>query len=677
MLITIVFIPFAAFAVIGLFGRWLGRGGSVIVATGAIFISALFSCIAFYDVAFCKNVYVISLGMWFGMGTVKVEWAFLFDTVVAVMIIIITFISILVHLYSIEYMSNDPHLPKFMSFLSIFTFFMLILVTGQNMVQMFLGWEGVGLSSYLLINFWHTRIQANKSAIKAIIVNRIGDFGLLLAMMVIYHQFHTFNFYSIFALVPSTVAETINFLNFKFFVLDIIAILLFIGAMGKSAQLGLHTWLPDAMEGPTPVSALIHAATMVTAGVFVLVRFSPLLEYAPWARTFITIVGGLTTFFAATVGVFQNDIKRVIAYSTCSQLGYMVFACGMSTYHVSMFHLANHAFFKALLFLSAGSVIHALSDEQDMRKMGGLKNLLPFTYSMFLVGSLSLMGFPFLTGFYSKDLILEVAAGSVTIGGTFVYWLGALSAFFTAFYSIRLLYLVFFDSAKGSRVITERAHEPSIFMTVPLVFLGFGSIFFGYFFKDAFVGLGTDFWNNSIFVLPENSIILESEFIPAYIKLVPVVFSITGAWLSYTLFMGYGNTLFQLSLTKFGLLAYRFFNKKWYFDVVYNYFIVRSMLDFGYFITFKVLDRGFFEYAGPHGFLIIVNRIMYKISGVQSGYIYQYASVMFIGLISFISIIFFVLGNYDFNSDMLVVVIFIVFFYWFIFNLDFHKTKAT
>ena len=361
------------------------------------------------------------------------------------MLIVVTFISFLVHIYSIGYMSADPHIPRFMSYLSLFTFFMLILISANNFVQMFVGWEGVGLCSYLLINFWFSRIQANKAAIKAMLVNRVGDFGLALGIIAIYSLFKSVDYSIVFAMSKHFESSIFQVLNLEFNYLTIICILLFIGAIGKSAQLGLHTWLPDAMEGPTPVSALIHAATMVTAGIFLLARCSPLFEYAPNALIFVAIIGALTAFFAAATGLLQNDIKRVIAYSTCSQLGYMVFACGLSNYSVGIFHLANHAFFKALLFLSAGSVIHALSDEQDMRKMGGLRKLLPFTYAMIFIGSLSLMGFPFLTGFYSKDVILELTYAKYTSLSYIIYWLGTISAFLTAFYSIRLIYLVFLD----------------------------------------------------------------------------------------------------------------------------------------------------------------------------------------------------------------------------------------
>jgi len=398
------------------------------------------------------------------------------------MLIVVTFVSSLVHLYSIPYMSEDPHSPRFMCYLSIFTFFMLMLVTGDNFLQLFLGWEGVGLASYLLINFWFTRLQANKAAIKAMLVNRAGDFALALGIIGSFTLFQTVDFSTTFvcASVFSEPNHYFLFCNTGFHAITVICILLFIGAIGKSAQIGLHTWLPDAMEGPTPVSALIHAATMVTAGVFMIARCSPLFEYSPNALIVITFVGAMTSFFAATNGILQNDLKRVIAYSTCSQLGYMIFACGISNYSVSVFHLMNHAFFKALLFLSAGSVIHAMSDEQDMRKMGGLVSLLPFTYAMMLIGSLSLIGFPFLTGFHSKDVILELAYAKYTISGNFAFWLGSVSVFFTSYYSFRLLFLTFLTPINSFKRDILRCHDAPISMAIPLIPLALGSIFVGY-----------------------------------------------------------------------------------------------------------------------------------------------------------------------------------------------------
>jgi len=417
----------------------------------------------------------------------------MFDSLTVTMLIVVTGVSSLVHLYSTGYMSEDPHLPRFISYLSLFTFFMLILVTADNIIQMFVGWEGVGLCSYLLINFWFTRLQANKAAIKAIRVNRVGDFGLALGIMAVYTVFGSVDYATVFAIAPGVFEYSLLFLGTPIPALTTICLLLFVGAVGKSAQLGLHTWLPDAMEGPTPVSARIHAATMVTAGVFLVARCSPLFEYSPTALMVVTVLGAITAFIAATTGLLQNDLKRVIAYSTCSQLGYMIFACGVSSYSVGVFHLANHAFFKALLFLSAGAVIHAVSDEQDMRRIGGLVRTLPFTYAMMFIGSLSLIGFPFLTGFYSKDVILEMSYSSYTVVGHFAHALGTVAAFFTAFYSMRLLYLTFLSEPIGYKSVMEGVHESPLNMTTPLGLLAVGSIFIGYISRDWSVGMGTDF----------------------------------------------------------------------------------------------------------------------------------------------------------------------------------------
>ena len=404
MYLLIIFLSIIGSSFAGLFGRHLGSWGSAFITTSCLVVSFLLSFFAFYEVGLFGSPVYIKLTTWISSEVLHIDWGFMFDSLTVSMCVIVTFISSLVHLYSIEYMSHDPHLPRFMSYLSLFTFFMLILVTADNYVQMFVGWEGVGLASYLLINFWYTRIQANKAAIKAMVMNRIGDFCLLMGMLLIFINYKSIDYASVAVLTPVLKDKTMNFLNLNLHLLSVIGVFLFFGAVGKSAQLGLHTWLPDAMEGPTPVSALIHAATMVTAGVFLIARSSFIYEYINNILELITVFGALTAFFAATTGLVQNDLKRVIAYSTCSQLGYMVFACGLSNYSVGFFHLSNHAFFKALLFLSAGSVIHAVNDEQDMRKMGGLKNLVPFTYSMIVIGSLALIGFPFLTGFYSKDL---------------------------------------------------------------------------------------------------------------------------------------------------------------------------------------------------------------------------------------------------------------------------------
>jgi proton-translocating NADH-quinone oxidoreductase chain L len=637
MYLLIVLLPLIGSLTAGFFGRFIGSQGATLITPICVFISFLFSCTAFYEVALCQSPCSFKLFSWINSEMMDFHWGFLFDSLTVVMLIVVTCVSTIVHLYSIGYMEMDPHLPRFMSYLSLFTFFMLILVTADNLIQMFVGWEGVGLCSYLLINFWHTRLQANKAAIKAVIVNRVGDFGLVLGVLGIFYLFKTVNYSTLFALVPYTadnVDLSFNILGFNFNILTFICVFLFIGSVGKSAQVGLHTWLPDAMEGPTPVSALIHAATMVTAGVFLLARCSPLFEYAPNALTIVTFVGAMTAFFAATTALVQNDLKRVIAYSTCSQLGYMVFACGISNYNVSVFHLANHAFFKALLFLSAGSVIHALADEQDMRKMGGVIKLVPYTYAMMFIGSLSLMGFPFLTGFYSKDAILELAYGSFTISGHFAHWLGTISAFMTAFYSMRLIYLTFINKTNAYKQSIQGAHDLPKIMGYPLVVLVFGSIFIGYLTKDMIIGVGTHFWGNAIFILPQNLIIFDAEFLPHSIKMIPVIFSLSGVFLAYILYcVNPLKLIYTFKMTNFGLAFYNYFNRKWFFDKVYNEFINQVVLKIGYHKTYKLIDRGVIENLGPFGFSKLFYASPMKLNFLQTGLIYHSAFMMLVGII--------------------------------------------
>ena len=533
MYLLLIFLPFIGSITAGFFGRLIGPKGSMLISVTCLLLAFFISLFAFYEVIILDCCTYIKLTVWIDSEFFNVDWGFLFDTLTIIMCCVVTFVSSLVHIYSTEYMSHDPHISRFMSYLSLFTFFMLILVTGDNFLQLFVGWEGVGLCSFLLINFWFSRIQANKAAIKAMVLNRVGDVGLALGIFLIFSVYKSIDYCTVFALTPFFINETFNFLTFEFSLLNLICIFLFIGAIGKSAQLGLHTWLPDAMEGPTPVSALIHAATMVTAGVFLLARNSVLFEYAPTILNFITVIGATTAFFAATIGLIQNDIKRIIAYSTCSQLGYMMFACGLSNYNVGVFHLVNHAFFKALLFLGAGSVIHGIADEQDLRKMGGLKVLLPYTYSMMTIGSLALIGFPFLTGFYSKDVILEISYSKFSIQGQFCFLLGTMGAFFTAFYSTRLAYLTFLTKPNGYRIVILNAHDSSIQICFALFCLSVPSIFFGYLSKDMFIGLGTDFWRNSIFILPFNMNLIDSEFIDIEFKLLPTFVSFFGVFSAY------------------------------------------------------------------------------------------------------------------------------------------------
>ncbi len=623
MLLLIILLPLLGFFSGSLFGRFLSTG-TCYITTGSVFLSLLLSLGLLYEVVSTGVVYKLTMGNWIIVDSLNITWSFCFDSLTSIMLIVVTFISTLVHLYSTEYMEYDPHLPRFMSYLSLFTFFMLILITANNFLQMFVGWEGVGLSSYLLINFWFTRIQANKAAIKAMLINRIGDFALLLAIFAIYFVFNSLDYDTVFSLTPLMLDYKILIGGTQFPALDMICMLLFFGAMGKSAQLGLHTWLPDAMEGPTPVSALIHAATMVTAGVFLLARCSHFFEYSQFALNFIMFIGSATAFFASTTGLFQNDMKRVIAYSTCSQLGYMVFACGLSSYEVGVFHLSNHAFFKALLFLGAGSVIHAVADEQDMRKMGGLRNLLPFTYSIMLIGSLALMGFPFLTGFYSKDTILEVAYAKYTIWGHFSYYLGTFAAFFTAFYSIRLLFLVFLAEPNGHKVIILNAHEGSWRMTFPLFILSLFSISIGFLTRDLFIGFGTDFWGMSIFVLPQNYTLSDIEFIDLFHKLLPLLISIFGASFAYFLYSFGLDYFYKIKKTPNFKRFYNFLNRKWYFDRLYNEIIGQASLNISYHFAYKNLDRGIIEKFGPSGIVTTILSIINTLNNLQSGYIYHY-----------------------------------------------------
>jgi proton-translocating NADH-quinone oxidoreductase chain L len=670
MYLLIVFLPLLGFLSAALFGRFIGAKGAVLITNSCLFFTHFLCQLAFMEVVFFQSPCYIKLGDWFYSDMFDASWGFLFDSLTVVMLLVVTGVSSLVHMYSASYMGEDPHLARFMSYLSLFTFFMLMLVTSDNFLQMFFGWEGVGLASFLLINFWYTRIQANKSAIKAMLVNRVGDFGLALGIMALFSLFKSVDFATVFASAHHFVGCTLIFCNFEFNALTSICVLLFIGAVGKSAQLGLHTWLPDAMEGPTPVSALIHAATMVTAGVFMIARCSPIFEYSPNALCIVTFAGALTSFFAATTGVVQNDLKRVIAYSTCSQLGYMVFACGLSQYSVGVFHLMNHAAFKALLFLSAGAVIHAVGDEQDMRKMGGLVKLLPFTYSMMLIGSLALTGTPFLTGFYSKDVILEVAFAKYTVHGNFAYWLGSLSALFTSYYSWRLLFMTFLGSSNAHRTSLKHVHEAPPLMGIPLIILAFGSIFLGYMAKDMMIGLGTDFWANAVFTLPQNNLILESEYIPQSVKMIPLFFSLLGAVLAYAINIAFASFTYSFKLQNIPL--YTFLNKRWMFDKVYNDFLAYPALSFGYEVSFKTLDKGFIEVIGPSGIAVTIQKLSKQISSVQSGFVYHYAFVMLISLSVFILLV----GLWDIISFWMDTRLFFIFAICFLFYTYIPKELA-
>lgn len=663
MYLPLVFLPLIGFCVTGLFGRFLGSKGSSIVTTSCLCFSLCLSIFAFYEVGLMGSFVYIKLATWINSEILSVNWGFMFDSLTVIMCIVVTFVSSLVHVYSIEYMSHDPHLPRFMSYLSLFTFFMLILVTADNYLQMFLGWEGVGLCSYLLINFWFTRIQANKAAIKAMIINRVGDFCLIIGVLIMFVYFKSVDYSTVASLVPFFKETNINFLNLNFNILALICIFLFLGAIGKSAQLGLHTWLPDAMEGPTPVSALIHAATMVTAGVFLIARSSFIYEYVINVLEFITILGASTAFFASSVGLLQNDLKRVIAYSTCSQLGYMIFSCGISDYSVGIFHLANHAFFKALLFLGAGAIIHAVNDEQDMRKMGGLKNLIPFTYSVMVIGSLALIGFPFLAGFYSKDLILELAYGKYTTQSHFSYYLGTLGAFLTAFYSTRLLCLTFLVKPNGYKSVISFAHETFSYIFAALCCLAIPSIFIGFLSKDLVVGVGNDFFGTAIYNNPKTFHIFDAEFVVFLYKILPVVLSLLGASLAFILYTFQNNFLFHLKISYFGRKIYNFLNKKWFFDKIYNEFLGQFFFKFGFSVSYKAIDRGTFEIIGPTGLSLIALKTSFQLHKSQTNSLYHYTLIILTAisiLLCFKQIWF--LFNYTTDFRLFIITFFSLFF---------------
>ena len=639
MYLCIIFLPLIGCFFAGFFGRFLSPKGSSFISIICVGFSFIFSIVCFFEVGLSRCPTYIKLYPWVDVELFDGSWGFLFDSLTISMCITVSLISLLVHVYSTGYMSHDPHQPRFMAYLSLFTFSMFMLITADNFLQLFFGWEAVGICSYLLINFWFTRLQANKAAIKAMVVNRIGDFGLALGIFLLYQTFKSVDYSVIFSLVPYYTTKYILFLNIELNLITTITILLFIGAMGKSAQIGLHSWLPDAMEGPTPVSALIHAATMVTAGVFLLIRCSFLYENSYETLLIVTVVGAITSFFAAITGVLQNDLKKVIAYSTCSQLGYMIFSCGLSNYTISMFHLMNHAYFKALLFLSAGAVIHALSDEQDIRKMGGLIQVLPFSYIMVIIGSLALMGFPFLTGFYSKDVILELAYVNYTFSGMFAFWLGLLSAGFTAFYSFRLIYLTFLTKPNGFKGSLENIHEAPLPLGLPLLILGFLSLTAGFLTKEIFIGIGTNYWNNAIFILPEHVLIIESEFISTYIKWLPFYISMISSFFALYIYSYGVFFLVGLYKTKVGYIFYLFLNKKFFFDKLQNEIICINLLQFGYQSTYKLIDKGLIELIGPNGGSKIFLKLAKNSKNMQSGLLNHYAFLIFIGLILFIFLV--------------------------------------
>jgi NADH-quinone oxidoreductase subunit L len=633
-----LFSPLLGAAIAGLFGRKIGDRASQAVTCGFMGLLTIAAIYQFYEVALQGHAGVEVLARWIDSGTLKANWTVKWDTLSATMVAIVSIVSTCVHVYSVGYMSEDKSIPRFMAYLSLFTFFMLMLVTGDNLLQMFFGWEGVGLASYLLINFWFEKDSANNASIKAFLVNRVGDFGFVLGIFSCFMLFGSVEFAPIFEQAKNFVGKDISFLSWDFPALDCVALLLFVGAMGKSAQLFLHTWLPDAMEGPTPVSALIHAATMVTAGVFMMARLSPLFEYAPLALQFVTVLGAITAFVAATIGLTQFDIKRVIAYSTMSQLGYMFFAAGVSAYSASIFHLMTHAFFKALLFLGAGSVIHALSGEQDMRKMGGVWKTIPKTYVLMWVGSLALAGIGIpgiygFAGFYSKDAILEASYASGGAVGHFAYWMGIAAAFMTAFYSWRLIIMTFHGKFRGDHHDLEHAHESPPVMLWPLYILGAGAVLAGVLAQELFTGHENleHFWRGAIEVLPDHKAMENMHHVPWWVGLLPLFAGVSGIGLAI-LFYGYWKDVPGKIATALGPIYKLVFNK-YYFDEVYNFLFVKGAKVLGK-GTYEIGDNKIIDGLGPDGLSALSKGFARQLSRLQTGYIYHYAFAVVIGVVA-------------------------------------------
>ena len=622
---AVIFLPLFG-AIIGYLGGSLLKNFSEIVTSLLVSISAVLSIILFWN-GIQNNTYGnYKIFEWISSGNFIANWSINIDPLSSIMLVVVTFVSALVHIYSIGYMSHDPHKPRFMSYLSLFTFSMLVLVVSDNFLQLFFGWEGVGLCSYLLIGFWYKKESANNAAIKAFIVNRVGDFGLAIGIFLIFFYFGTINFKEVFDLAPQFLEKNIVFLGFESSLITLICLFLFIGAMGKSAQFLLHTWLPDAMEGPTPVSALIHAATMVTAGVFLVVRCSPLFEYSQTALNLVTIVGMITAIFAASVALVQNDIKKIVAYSTCSQLGYMFFAAGVGAYHVAMFHLFTHAFFKALLFLGSGSVIHAFKDEQDIRNMGGVRKKLPYTYIFMLIGTLALTGFPFLSGFYSKDAIIEFAYLRNSTLGNYAATIGIFTAFLTSIYSWRLIFKTFHGPYNNKKVLINETHESPIIMLAPLLLLSIGAIFAGYYFKETFIGHhSNDFWQASIFFLNE----IKHDPIPSWFLLLTPILVTIAIPISFYYFVT--NIKILEDFKKTNLPLYNFLLNKWFIDELYEQIFIKPAKKMGSFF-WKKCDQGIIDRFGPDGISKLIKKISNKASLFQTGFIYDYAFAMLIGL---------------------------------------------
>ena len=629
MYLAIIILPLLGSIVSGFFGRKVGVSGAQLITCSCIIITTLLALTVFFEVGLNNIPVSIQLFRWIDSESLNVSWGFYFDSLTVSMLIPVLIISSLVHVYSIGYMSHDPHNQRFFSYLSLFTFMMIILVTANNFLLMFVGWEGVGICSYLLVCFWFTRIAANQSSLSAFLTNRVGDCFLTIGMFAILWSFGNIDYSTVFSLAP--------YINEN--IITIIGVCLLIGAMAKSSQVGLHVWLPMAMEGPTPVSALIHAATMVTAGVYLLMRTSPLIEYSSTILILCLFIGAITTVLSSLIGLFQQDIKKVIAYSTMSQLGMMVIAVGLSSYNIALFHLINHAFYKGLLFLGAGAVIHAVADNQDFRKYGGLRQFLPLTYSVMLIGSLSLVAFPFMTGFYSKDFILESAYGQFYFSSSVVYFIATIGAMFTTLYSVKVLYLTFLTNPNGPLINYKQAHEGDIFMSLPLIILAIFSIFFGYIAKDIFIGLGSGFFaDNALFIHPSHEIMLDTEFaVPTLFKLLPLIFTISLSIISITLSEALPKLLIHFKFTRLGFNLFSFFNQRFLIELLYNKYITNLILKLGGQTT-KVIDKGSVELLGPFGLEIGLLNLSRSIASLDTGVITSYALYILLGLIFYILI---------------------------------------
>jgi NADH-ubiquinone oxidoreductase chain 5 len=644
MYLALIVLPLLGSIVSGFFGRKVGVTGSHIITCCCVITTTILAILTFIEVGLNNIPVKIHLFRWIDAELLNVSWSFNFDSLTVSMLIPVLVISSLVHIYSIGYMGHDPHNQRFFSYLSLFTFMMVILVTGDNYLVMFVGWEGVGVCSYLLVSFWFTRIAANQSSLAAFLTNRVGDAVLTVGMFAMLWSFGNIDYNTVFSLAPFYSESIIIF----------IGVCLLIGAMAKSSQVGLHVWLPMAMEGPTPVSALIHAATMVTAGVYLLMRSSPLIEYSSTVLLLCLWVGAITTVFSSLIGLFQQDIKKVIAYSTMSQLGMMVIAIGLSSYNIALFHLVNHAFYKGLLFLGAGAVIHAVADNQDFRKYGGLISYLPLTYSVILIASLSLVAFPFMTGFYSKDFILESAYGQYQLSSIIVYFIAVIGAMFTTLYSVKVLYLTFLTNPNGPLVNYKfsdhkAAHEGDIFMSVPLIILAVFSIFFGYITKDIFIGIGSDFFSdNGLYIHPQHEIMLDTEFnVPVLYKLLPLFFTISLTIISILLTEFYPKIVINFKLSNIGYNIFGFFSQRFLVEMYYNKYLSGTILYLGAQTT-KVMDKGAVEIFGPYGLEKKITQISKSIGTLSTGIVTTYALFILIGLIFYISIVYLSGTSYDY-----------------------------